>query len=236
MKPHEKCGQTKPGIISCIITSTFHNQAACVLVIRPWANILDVHKRHTVHDQELINRPFNSSEMNTRRSLVSHRLTVSPLQSLRSPTPARFVVRRHRVSVRDAHLCPWSTLFPTRRRSSGGLARCPRSISSAPCRAPTRKPGDTWRWNVLRDAENNNGSLSQPVTRLRPPATLSIFVRAFRAPRREDGGEDAGRMRSGDKAERTEETPTDTQDDAQIPQNTQPSGASTKQVWLLTTM
>lgn len=173
-----------------------------------------MHERHTVHVEESINRPFNSCDINTRRTLVSHRLTISLLQSLRFPTPARFMVQRYRVSVRDAHLCPWSTLFRTRRRSSGGLARCPRSISSAPCRAPTRKPGDTWRLNVLRDAsspENKNGSLFHPVTRVRPPATLSIFVRAFRAPRRVDGGEDAGRMRSGDKAERTEETPTDTE-------------------------
>lgn len=167
-----------------------------------------------MHVEELINRPFNSSDINTRRTLVSHRLTISLLQSLWLPTPVRFRVQRHRVSVRDAHLCPWSTLFPTRRRSSGGLARCRRSISSAPCRAPTRKPGDTLRLNVLRGAsspENKNESLFHPETRLRRPATLGIFVRAFRAPRRVDGGEDAERMRSGDKAVRTEETPTDTE-------------------------
>lgn len=102
---------------------------------------ISTHKHHTVHIEELINRPFNGSDINTRRTFVSHRLTISLPQALRSPTSARLRVQQHRVSLQDAHLCPWSTLFPTRRRSSGGLARTPRSISSAPCRAPTRKTG-----------------------------------------------------------------------------------------------
>lgn len=194
-------------IISCRITSSFHNQAEYMLLICPGPTY--THKRHTVHVEELINRPFNSSDINTRRTLVSHRLTISLLQSLGRPGRTRFRVQRHRVSVRDAHLCPWSTLFPTRRRSSEGLARYPRSISSAPCRAPTRKPGDALWLNVLRDASSpEKKKMKVRFTRWRgygdPRRWASLLDPSELL-------EDAGRMRSGDKAVRTEETPTDTE-------------------------
>lgn len=42
-------------------------------------------------------------------------------------------VNQHHISLHDAHLCPLSTPFQTRRRSSWVRAQCPRWISSAPC-------------------------------------------------------------------------------------------------------